>query len=167
MRSTRIEFAKGLTLIEVMIAMLASVVIIIGVMLYLYSCALNARMADVRITATRLGQLLLDGWKTTGPVNEGIWDVGAFDPTDADFDLILADDIGTASDGIAGVGTELRNTRYEVMIDGAHYFITLSYRQDYANFYLLNACVAWNRNFGATSLGSDPEWVWLTSYSIY
>ena len=157
----------GLTLIEVMVSMLVIMIILIGAVSYMYGCAWNARRADVRITATRLGQLLLDSWKTTGSVDEGIWDVEAFNPADADFYSILPNDIGTTADGVPGVGTELRNTRYEVTIDGAHYFITLSYRQDNPNFYLLNACVAWNRTFGSETLEDNPQSVWLTSYSIY
>ncbi len=158
---------NGLTLIEVMLSMLVILVIAIGVISYMYACAWNTRRADVQITATRLGQLLLESWKTTGPVVEGIWDVEAFDPTDSDFDSILPDDIGKTAQGIPGIGNELGGTRFEVTIDGAHYFITLSYRQDSPNFYLLNACVAWNPKFNSATLGSDPQQVWLSSYSIY
>jgi hypothetical protein len=162
---------SGLTLIEVMISMLVIMIIVIGASSYMYACMWNARRADVRITATRLGQTLLDLWKINGPVVDGIWEVDAFDPTNDEFDLILPDDIGTTTEGIEGIGEELRGTRYEITIDGAHYFITLSYSQDldFPNFYLLNSCVAWSRNFGSTTLSDDPNphRVWLTSYSIY
>ena len=43
---------KGLTLIEVMISVLIALVIVIGVIGYMYACAYNARAADVRATAT-------------------------------------------------------------------------------------------------------------------
>ena len=158
---------SGFTFIEVMISMLVVMVIGIGVVSYMYACIWNAKRADVRITATRLGQMLLDSWKTNGPVVDGIWDVDAFDPSNADFDSFLPNSIGTTTEGINGIGSELRGTRYEITIDGAHYFITLSYRQDFPNFYLLNACVAWSRNLRSVSLESDPHRVWLTSYSIY
>jgi len=167
MQRLRRHHNKGLTLIEVMLSMLVILVIAIGVVSYMYGCAWNARRADVQITATRIGQLLLDSWKTTGPVVGGIWAVEAFDPTDPGFHSTLLDDVGTTGDGIPGVGTELRGTRYEITVDGAHYFITLSYREDSPNFSLLNACVAWNPNFSSATLGSDPQRVWLTSYSIY
>ncbi len=158
--------SKGLTLIEVMISMLAMLVIVIGVISYMYASARHARAADVRIAATRIGQLCLDGWKITGTVDKnGIWDVDAFDPTADSFDSILPNAIVSGS-GLAGVGTELG--RYETTIDGAHYFITLSYRNDIPGsqkLFLLNACVAWNRNYSSTF--SDLVSVWLTSYSIY
>jgi type II secretory pathway pseudopilin PulG len=158
---------NGLTLIEVMVSMLVIMIIVIGAVSYMYASMWNARRAEIRITATRLGQLLLDAWKISGPVINGVWDVEAFDPTNDDFDSILPDNIGITSDGVAGIGNELRGTRYEVTIDGAHYFITLSYRQDLPNFYLLNACVAWSRDFASSTLESAPHNVWLTSYSIY
>lgn len=158
---------RGFTLIEVMVSILVIMIIVIGAISYMYACMWNAKRADVRITATRVGQMLLDSWKINGPVVDGIWDVEAFDPTDDDFDSILPDNIGTTSAGIDGIGNELRGTRYEITIDGAHYFITLSYRQDFPNFYLLNACVAWSRNFGSVTLESEPQRIWLTSYSIY
>jgi type II secretory pathway pseudopilin PulG len=158
---------SGMTLIEVMISIVVIMIIVIGASSYMYACMWNAKRADVRITATRLGQTLLDLWKTNGPVVNGIWDVEAFDPTDPEFNLILPDNIGTTAEGVGGVGQELRGTRYEITVDGAHYFITLSYRQDLPNFYLLNACVAWSRSFNSPTLESDPHRVWLTSYSIY
>ncbi|UCH89480.1 MAG: prepilin-type N-terminal cleavage/methylation domain-containing protein [Thermoplasmata archaeon] len=158
---------SGLTLVEVMVSMLVIMIIVIGAVSYMYACMWNAKRADIRITATRIGQTLLDLWKINGPVVDGIWDVEAFNPIDPDFNLILPDNIGTTIEGIEGIGQELRGTRYEITIDGAHYFITLSYRQDYPNFYLLNACVAWSRNFNSATLESDPHRVWLTSYSIY
>ena len=57
---------SGLTLIEVMIAMVIIMIIGIGVASYMYACAWNAKRADVRITAKRVGQLLLETWKITG-----------------------------------------------------------------------------------------------------
>lgn len=158
---------SGFTLIEVMISIVVIMIIVIGAVSYMYACIWNAQRADARINATRVGQMLLDLWKVSGPVVDGIWDIEAFDPTDPEFNLILPDNIGTTTDGVEGVGEELRGTRYEITIDKVQYFITLSYRQDLPNFYLLNACVAWSRNLNSPTLESDPHRIWLTSYSLY
>lgn len=160
---------SGLTLIEVMISMLVIMIVVIGAVSYMYACIWNARRADARINATRVGQMLLDLWKVSGPVVNGVWDVESFDPTAPEFNLILPDNIGTTVEGVDGIGQELRGTRYEITIDEMHYFITLSYdpNPDFPSFYLLNACVAWSRNLRSSNLENDPHRIWLTSYSLY
>ena len=170
MRRSLRQFNKGLTLIEVMAALLIAMIIIIGVLSYMYACALNARAADTRITATRIGQLMLDTWKVTGPVDKvtRIWDVTAFNPT-VDFGPSFPENIGTTGDGILGIGPELG--RYETTIDGVNYYITLSYRNDFSSnsipLYMLNASVAWSRDASSSGLGDDPYWIDLSSYAIY
>ncbi|MBN2456984.1 MAG: prepilin-type N-terminal cleavage/methylation domain-containing protein [Sedimentisphaerales bacterium] len=54
---------KGLTLIEVMVAIVLIVVAVIGAAGFRYYCALDAKKADVEMTAARLGMLLLEDWK--------------------------------------------------------------------------------------------------------
>ena len=53
----------GMTLVEVMMAMAILIVAILGAMMYRYHSALNARRADVQMGATRIGLLILEGWK--------------------------------------------------------------------------------------------------------
>jgi hypothetical protein len=139
---------------------------------YMYASAFNARAADVRVTATRLGQLFLDSWKTTGTVDPVAgWDVDGFDPTDNQFDSMLPAPVTTTASGVDPVGSELG--RYITEIDGKRYFITLSYRDGpdesagSGELYLLNACVAWNDDSDSTTLESDAKKLWLSSYSIY
>jgi len=57
---------SGLTLIEVMIAMIVIVIVVIGSMGYRYYGALDARRSDVQMTAARLGLTLLEDWKGAG-----------------------------------------------------------------------------------------------------
>jgi prepilin-type N-terminal cleavage/methylation domain-containing protein len=172
MKKESLQYKNGLTLIEVMISMVVILIVAMGAVSYMYASMKHAREADVRITATRLGQLCLDGWKITGEIINKVWDVAAFDPTNDEFDsnlLPAASDITTTSSGIPGVGTELG--RYTITVDGAKYYITLSYLDEYSantkKLYRLNACVAWNRNYSSSALESNPRNVWLTSYSIY
>jgi len=163
---------SGFTLIEVMISMLVIMIIVIGAVSYMYACMWNAKRADVRITATRVGQLLLETWKITGHNiydDEGkvigwAWNVMDFDPiTESDLNTTLPDSFGTATVDLGGVGTELGG--YVIRIDGVGYFVRLLYRDD--SPYMLNARVGWNLNYSSTSLhATDRQYIDVTSYAI-
>ena len=163
---------KGLTLIEVMVTLLIAMIIGVAAMGYMYTCALHAHEADVRITAMRIGQLLLDGWKITGNVNDsGAWNVLAFNPTSDSFDTSLPAPFSTTSYGVAGLENELG--RYMINIDGVYYFATLSYADDNPDsvylipLYRLNANVAWNQKLSSSDLETNYESIDVTSYAIY
>ena len=165
--------AKGITFIEVMISLLVTLIIVIGVMSYMYACALNAREADIRITAARIGQLLLDGWKITGTIDDesGAWDVLAFNPTADEFDTPLPAPFSTTTYGVGGLDNELG--RYLIQIDRVYYFVTLSYTDDNTDknypipLYRLNANVAWNRHLNAPDLKTNYNDIDITSYALY
>jgi len=57
---------RGLTLVEVMAALVVALVIAIGMMSYQYAGAQHARKTDVRVTASRLGLLFLENWVASG-----------------------------------------------------------------------------------------------------
>jgi type II secretory pathway pseudopilin PulG len=154
----------GLTLIEVMVSMLVIMIIVIGAVSYMYASMWNARRAEVRITATRIGQLLLETWKLSGSYDgtgNWSWNVTDFNPTDPDFNLSLPYNFSTSSVAFdeEPVGVELGD--YEAEVDDKIYFVTLSYRDD--NPYMLNARVAWSMATGTENL----QWVDVTSYAIY
>jgi prepilin-type N-terminal cleavage/methylation domain-containing protein len=156
------HFAKGLTLIEVMISLIIILIIVIGVVSYMYASMWNARRAEVRITATRVGQLLLETWKITGQVNQGIWDVTAFNPI-TDFGPELPNNFQAAAVDLGGIGVELGD--YQIQIDGVYYFVTLLYNNSQPR--MLNARVAWNIDLASATLGSDYKYIDLTSNAIY
>jgi prepilin-type N-terminal cleavage/methylation domain-containing protein len=162
---------QGFTFIEVLISMIIILLIVIGVMSYMYACAWNARVADVRITATRVGQLLLETWKLTGHtyIEDGkekwAWNVIDFDPTDAYFNSSLSYSFGESDVTFTEepIGTELGD--YQTKIDGKTYFVTLSYQDD--NPYMLSARVAWSGHIGPGDTADNLQWVDVTSYAIY
>ena len=164
---------NALTLIEVMIALLIAIIIVIGVLSYMYACAMNARTADVRITATRVGQLLLETWKLTGHyiydesgnITGWSWNVTDFDPTDTVFNDNLPYNfvISSLTFDEEPIGDELGD--YEVVIDDKTYFLTLSYKDD--NPYMLTVRVVWSRNSSSGSISSDDKWIDVTSYAIF
>lgn len=158
---------SGFTLIEVMISMLVIMIIVIGAVSYMYACVWNARRADVQITANRLGQIMLEGWKVSGAGDEILF----FDPTDNDFDDYLPEEI-TAAAGPPGLSTGTPLGSYRVKVNNVNLFVTLSYRNEQPvpledPLYLLNACVAWNRNYVSDTLSGTYDSISMTSYSIY
>jgi type II secretory pathway pseudopilin PulG len=153
---------NGLTLIEVVVSMLVIMIIVIGAVSYMYASMWNARRAEVRITATRIGQLLLETWKVTGPVVNGVWNVTAFNPM-VDFGPELPNNFQAAAVDLGGIGAELGD--YQIQIDGVYYFVTLLY--DNSQPRMLNARVAWNIDLTSATLGSNFKYIDLTSNAIY
>ncbi len=144
---------RGLTLIEVMISMFIILIIVIGVMSYMYACAVNANLADMKAGAARLGLLLLEGWRTQlGDAS------GAYDPkTDFDDNTLIPftqfSDVSPA-DNPPGLSSNFKY--YIIGIDGVQYFVKMSY-QDGANSQReLNVAVAWDRNSKDNALDYNP-----------
>ncbi len=165
MRRVQRQRFTGLTLIEVMIAALISVVIVIGVLGYMYACALNARAADVRATASRLGLLLLDAWKNSG----GATTTTVFNPQYI-LDFLPAADISAAEGPPGGLAAEW--AEYRIRVDGASFFVTLSFfdelygtREDPLRH--LNVRVAWNRDYSSAGLTEGYQSISLTKFAYY
>ncbi len=57
---------KGMTLVEVMLAVAVIIVAALGTLCYEYLCVDHIRFARAQLAATRLGQLLIEDWKSTG-----------------------------------------------------------------------------------------------------
>ncbi len=56
----------GFTLTEVMVAVSITVIVALGTLCYQYHGVKHSRASQAQITATRVGQLLLEDWKSTG-----------------------------------------------------------------------------------------------------
>lgn len=151
----------GVTLIEVMVAALALLVILIGVMNFQYYCAADAHKADVRAVAGRIGLLLLEDWKARQGDN-------TFDP------LIVLDNYpdeftivnGSSNDG--GSGYDPPFSRFVVKVDntGVDYHTTLSYSDQDPLDGLRNlaVCVAWRSR---SNLAEPDEEVNLMTRAHY
>jgi hypothetical protein len=166
MKRVRKQLNKGVTLIEVMVASLAVFVILVGVMNFQYYCALDARMADVRATAARLGQVLLEGWNAVQ--GEAV----LYDPA-MQFGSAPLNDLTPIGDpGIPRLINVFKT--YMIGINGVKYFVTLSYEdQDIApatprRLRTLNVAIAWSRDFGSDTLTYGPtRLVRLTKQTSY
>jgi hypothetical protein len=147
-------------------------VVVVGIMAYQVACALNARKADVRATACRVGLLLLDDWKSE------VGDVILYDPQAELFDVptpaIPFDQFTRIDPPPADPPGSASTFRYYMAaINGCHYFVKLSY-YDEPNptrpdpLRLLNVRVGWSRgDFQAGTLGSPYESVSFSKYAYY
>ena len=56
----------GFTIVEVMVSVAIIIIVALGTLSFQYYCVKNSRSSEAQATATRLGQLLLEDWKSTG-----------------------------------------------------------------------------------------------------
>lgn len=153
---------KGVTLVEVLTALVIALVIAIGAMSYQYACAQHARKTDVRVTASRIGLLFLESWASSG----GIDDVGIYDPVLrldlGTYPLHNYQDLGTA--GLPGApptnGVPFR--LYRVFTNGTYFWIELAYLQENPQGQVyplreLGVRVAWSLDYQSVALTYDPE----------
>ncbi|MBN1975638.1 MAG: prepilin-type N-terminal cleavage/methylation domain-containing protein [Sedimentisphaerales bacterium] len=141
---------KGLTLIEVMISLIVILIVVIGAVGYMYATAVNAHLADMKATASRLGLLLIEGWRT----QSGETDPTKYNPK-VDFDtntLIQFEEFDeiASSGNPPGLSNDFKN--YRIKINGTQYFVKMSYQDDANGKRELNVAVAWDRNSKDNSL---------------
>ncbi len=105
MITKRAKLSPAATLIEIIIAILILSITILTASGFRYNAAMDARKADVQITAARLASLLLSGWKGSGgysgyskydliggvdPLDPNGYDIDydydSYDPNDYDYD---------------------------------------------------------------------------------
>ena len=55
----------GFTLVEVMVSVAIIVIVALGTLSFQYQSVKHSRTSEAQVTATRLGQLLLEDWKST------------------------------------------------------------------------------------------------------
>ena len=155
---------RGLTLIEVMAALVIALVIAIGVMSYQYAAAQHARMTDVRVTASRLGLLFLEDWVA-------LFGIETYDPEDR---LDLGTDplgyyLDLGAGGLPGApswGTPLRS--YRIFTNGTYFWVELAYEPIDGNLRELGVSVAWSLDFQSESLVFDPQrLVKFSKYVVY
>jgi prepilin-type N-terminal cleavage/methylation domain-containing protein len=147
----RIVFG-GFTLIEVMIAVSIIAVVALGTLCYQYYGVKHSRVSQAQITATRIGQLLLEDWKSTGgdpDYDPGILGLGFVTPT--------APETGTC----------------KITLDNQTFYILMNRSDAPAPNYdsvagirlsQIRVTVKWRRDYcQGTTNGDDPE-IFLTTY---
>jgi prepilin-type N-terminal cleavage/methylation domain-containing protein len=146
----RIE--AGFTLVEVMVAVAVTIIVALGTLIYQYYSIRHDRMAKAQLAATRLGQLVLEDWKSTGGDPD-------YDPT-------------TLGIGFTSVGSGETGNCF-ITLDNQTFYILLvqsnppaPYQDTVAGVTLsqIRVITRWRKNFirGAI-VASDPT-ITLTTY---
>ena len=153
--TTRPRFKyRGMTLLEVAIALVLLLTATLGTTAYRYHVSLNTQKAEKQATAARVALLMCESWK--GQKGSETYDAVA------NFNSTLT--ITTSANGptVPGGYTELAT--YQVSLEGINYFVTLSWQQVTASLKELNIQVAWgHRTHGTTAFANDDKVYSLTT----
>jgi len=114
--------ALGFSLVEVIAAAAILAIAALGTLGYQYHATKQARVAHAQITATRIGQLLLEDWKSTGGSDQ-------YDPTSLGqgFESISLSSYFNQCES-QGLGTTLHNEAYAITIDGLPMQVALKFK---------------------------------------
>jgi hypothetical protein len=138
-----------MTIVEVMVAVAVIVVAALGTLCYEYLCIDHVRIARAQLAATRIGQLLLEDWKSTG---------GSSDYNPENLDMGFRVPPGAVWGD------------YMTVIDNLPLYIGLSRddidRDDFAGVTLrrIDVSVRWRRNFSYGAPDNDDPAVNLSTY---
>ena len=146
---------RGLALSEVLVACLIGLLAFLGTMLYQYYGAYNAKQADTKNTASRLGCMLLENWKGTGARV-------SYDP------LVYYQQSMEISDSDVELENKLENVcgTYHINLYGIDFYAVLSYRDTgVQNPRLISVSVAWTNDGLQWDTEKGCHYVSLSSYT--
>ncbi|WP_169853219.1 type IV pilus modification PilV family protein [Anaerohalosphaera lusitana] len=159
------------TIIEVILAMLVLSIAISGAMAFRYFSMLDARKAETRMTAARIGTLLLETWRGSG--GSSLFDpLGSIDPGILEINGQDAALFGGEAGVLPGNFTRLPSTSdpdYRIVLNGHNYYVTLSYQDidtDTDGIYeirLLNSDIRWRRDLGEGTVTQSDQAVRFTT----
>ncbi len=155
-KTCKIRCRRGFSLVSVMIAIVIILAALIGTSNFRYYSTLDAKKAAAKITASRIGLMLCENWR-------GIGGVKTYDPTTS-----LGSDLTiTTSTGPAEPADFTLLGSYTITVNGANYYITLSWKDVSTGLRALNVIVAWaQRNQGVSSLNDADNSFKLTTYAL-
>lgn len=131
-RTYKLKCRLGLSLLDALFATAALTIIVTGTSAYRYYAALDARKADVYITAARTALLLCESW-------HGLQGAQTYDPA-----AQLASELTITSGNGPAVpsGFNLLG-KYNIQLNDANYYVTLSYKDVTGELRALNVNIAW------------------------
>jgi len=147
--SPNLRVTKGFSLIEVMLAVLFTCAIALGTLGYRYMTMKHSRIADAQLMAVRIGQLLLEDWKS--------------ESGDADYDPESLN-LGFAAPETGEYGD------YFIILGNIPFFTNLQHADvetDAAAGVTLRqmaVTVKWRRNFARGAVHSDDPSLTFTTY---
>ena len=146
---------SGLTLIEIMVAIVIILIAVIGAMRFRYYSALDVRKADVQITAGRLGSLLLDGWI-------GVGGIPIYDPV-AEYATDINIALSATGPAVPTDFTKLNS--YHIVTNRANYYATLSYKDSTpTQAGELNVDIAWLNRYQVGPVSASDRSVKFTGF---
>jgi len=140
---------RGFTLIEVAVAVAITTVIALGTLCYQYQGVKHSKAAQAQIAATRIGQLVIEDWKSTGGDPD-------YDPASLDLGF------GEPSTGEPG--------DYLITMDDQTFFVTTQrsmVEEDTVagvQLWQIRVTVQWNKDFGHGVVSADDPQIFLTTY---
>ncbi len=155
-KTCKIRCRRGFSLVSVMIAISILLAALIGTSNFRYYSALDAKKAAAKITASRIGLMLCENWR-------GLGGIETYDPA-----AYLGSDLTiTASSGPSEPTDFTLLGSYTVTVNGANFYITLSWKDVSAGLRALNIIVAWaQREQGSSSLNDTDRSFKLTTYAL-
>jgi hypothetical protein len=139
-----------------MIAMAILLAALIGTSNFRYYSTLDAQKAAAKITASRIGLMLCENWR-------GLGGIETYDP-EASLGSTLTI---TPSTGPDKPGDFNLLGSYTITLNGANYYITLSWKDVSSGLRALNIIVAWaQREQGTSSLNDADKSFKLTTYAL-
>ncbi len=155
-KTCKIRCRRGFSLASVMIATVIILVALIGTSNFRYYSTLDAQKAAAKITASRIGLMLCENWR-------GIGGVDTYDPSTSLGSALTI----TTSTGPAKPADFTLLGSYTITVNGANYYITLSWKDVSTGLRALNVVVAWaQRNQGVSSLNDADKSFKLTTYAL-
>ena len=151
--------SRGFTLVEVAVSILLVATIILAALGVRYLAVKQARRGDAYNTAGKLGQMLLEGWRSSGAP-------ATYDPIArfAGQTVIVITTTTMAPPAPTGFTTL---GRYQVVLDNVNYYVTLAYiNEDVMTQQpaVLHAVVGFRHNYQAASVATSANYVRLTTY---
>lgn len=156
-KTSKIRCRRGFSLVSIMIATVILLAALIGTSNFRYYSTMDAQKAAAKITAARIGLMLCENWR-------GIGGVDTYEP---------ATSLGSAltiTQSTIGPDKPVDFTllgSYTVNLNGANYYITLSWKDVSTGLRALNIVVAWaQRPQGVSSLNDADKSFKLTTYAL-
>ncbi len=145
---------KGLSLIEVEIALLVCALTVIGSISFKYFSTKEAVRSDYFNHAGQIACSLLDAWKPYPAAS-------SYDPTYELFpDFVITKESGgpDVPAGLLSLGS------YHITLNGAGYYGTLAYQDSSSTApATLAVGITWPRNFVTQNIDNDPV-IWITTH---
>ena len=150
----RSRSVAGLTLVEVMVAIVVLAIAALGASAFRYHAALGVRKADLQTGAARTALLLCESWR-------GASDPNTFNPTQlATANPALAIGAVTISGGLAAPTDFTLLGNYKITVDSFDYYAVLSWKDVSPGLRALNVIVAWDQRGSGPSSGAGNVYDW-------